>query len=209
MLDLLSPLSKAKYLPGLALDVAYILSPSFYYGPARMDQLSDFHDKAVNLPMPTLVHNHRVLGLAVEGHEEQLVDYYQEVFRLMQHYGKQLPSCESYFWLRPMLLSEGEPCFTFPWCDTYPETATVLRALQDPVPDGILLHDIEQGWEGVIYAQGNRIYLAQGDGEQGEPYEFGYTDRTRLADLAATTLIRVQQQVSLFIRATGQNPWRA
>ena len=208
MLDPLPAFSQAKHLPHLGLDVAYLVQPSFYYGPARMDQLRDFYDKAIDLPAPAFVHNHRALARAVEGQEEQLVGYYQEVLRLMQHYGKELSACEHYFWLRPVLLSEGEPCFTFPWCDTYPETAGVLRALQDPRPDGILLHDREQGWEIVIYAQGNRIYLAESGAEEDEPYQVGYTDRARLADLAAAALRRTQQQLALFVRATGQNPWR-
>jgi hypothetical protein len=208
MLDLLPILSKAKYLPNLALDMSYIVQPSFYYGPDRIEQLSDLRDKSVDITNPAFVRKERALGLAVEGYEQQLVDYYQEVLRKMQQYGKELPTCSQYFWIRPVLLSKDKPLLTFPWCDTYPEAATVLRALQDPLPVGTLLDDMDQGWEVTIYAQGDRIYLAEGDGEQEEPYVFCCTDRARLAKLAAATLARTQQQLSVFMRDTGQNPWQ-
>jgi hypothetical protein len=208
MFDQLPPLSEAEYLPDLAPDVAYIMQPSFYYGPDRISQLSEFNEKSVALPKPTFVREERVLGLVVEGHEQQLVDYYQEVLRMIQQYGKQLSACSSYFWLRPVLLSMDKPVFTFPWCDTYPEVVSVLRALQDPRSEGILLDDMDQGWQAIIHAQGDLIYLAEGDGEQGNPYAFCCTDRARLAELAATALARTQRQLSVFVRATGQNPWQ-
>ena len=208
MFNLAYSLAKAKYLPDLAPDVAYIVQAGLFYGSLRKAEPNDMRDKTVALYNPSFTQKQHVLGLAVEKHEKELLRYYTDVLRAMQQHRKELNALSSYFWMRPVVRSRGKTLMSFPWHDTYPETAGFLRAVQDPSEEATLYSDLDQGWQVELYAAGNKLYLAQGSDDDDEPGTVYYTDRDRFAKLAAEALARTQYQLALFVRETGQNPWK-
>jgi hypothetical protein len=105
-----------------------------------------------------------------------------------------------------VLRDKDKTVVSFPWYDTYPEAAGLLRALQADGNDQTLFDDLDQGWQAAIYATANEIYLAEGSDDDSEPSPVYRTSRPRLRVLAAETLALLQKQLAYLVAQTGQNP---
>lgn len=208
MFDLSAHLAKARHLPHLALDVAYSMQSSLFYGSSRKPQPGDLRDQAVSLSVPGFTKRQVVLASDAAGHEKELLRYYTDVLQAAQRHRQDLRAIGHYFWLRPVLRHQEKTLVSFPWYDTYPEAASLLRALQAPSNDLTLFEDLEQGWQLAIYATADDLYLAQGTDGDDMPHTVYRTSRPRMRVLAAETLALLQKQLAFLVQATGQNPWR-
>lgn len=208
MFDISQHLAKAKHLPHLLPEVAYHLQPSLSYASARKARPNDLRDQAVPLYNPPFTSRGRILSADAAGHEKELLRYYAAVLQAGQQHRKDPNALRHYFWLRPVLLNEGKAVVSFPWYDTYPEAASLLLALQEPDKQGLLFDDMDQGWQVEIYATNDKIYLAEGSGEDDDVPTVYVTSRPRLAKLAAEALVRLRHQLAFLVQQTGQNPWR-
>lgn len=199
---------KSKYLPDLAPDVAFLIKPDFFYGNFNKPEPNDLRDKVVKLYQPRQTRaGHLVLSAAAQGHESELARYYTSVVQAATKHRKQLKDQEHYFWMRPVVLSRGKVELSFPWYDTYPESAVLLQDLCDPKPEGILYTDMEQGWTSAAYATADKAYFLQGD-EHGNVHTACHTDRARLQQAAALALARTRQIMEALVKQVGQDYWR-
>ena len=198
----------SKYLPDLAPDVAFLITPNFFYGNSNKPEPNDLRDKVVKLAVPRQTRSgHLVLSAAALGHENELARYYTSIVQAATKHRKQLKDQTHYFWMRPVLLSRGEVQLTFPWYDTFPESAALLQDLADPKPEGLLYTDMEQGWTSAAYATADKIYFLQGD-EGGRPHTACHTDRARLQQAAGLALTRTRQIMEILVKQLGQDYWR-
>jgi hypothetical protein len=198
----------SKYLPDLAPDVAFLIKPDFFYGNFNKPEPNDMRDKVVKLYQPRQTRSgHLVLSAAALGHENELARYYTSVVQAAAKHRKQLRELDFYFWMRPVLLSRGEVQLTFPWYDSYPESAGLLKSLLDPVPEGLINTDMDQGWRFGAYATADKVYFLQG-GETGKPHIALHTDRARLQQAATLALARTQQVMEALVKQVGQDYWR-
>jgi hypothetical protein len=200
-------LGAARHLPDLTPEVAYLIKPDLFYGSWRKAEPGDLRNKVVKLYQPRPTRRNMVLGTAALGQEQELVRYYQSVMQAAAAHRKGLRELRHYFWLRPVLLSRGEAVLTFPWHDTYPQAAEVLQSLTSPEPEGLLYHDLDQGWQLAIYATADKLYFQQGD-DDGRVADRYVTDRARLQTLAAAALARTRQQLETIVRGVGQDFWQ-
>ncbi|MBO2009456.1 hypothetical protein [Hymenobacter negativus] len=199
---------KSKYLPDLAPDVAFLIKPDFFYGSFNKPEPNDMRDKVVKLYQPRQTRSgHLVLSAAALGHEAELVRYYISIVKAATQHRKQLKDQTHYFWMRPVLLSRGEVLLSFPWYDTFPESASLLKSLLDPIPEGLLYNDMEQGWTGAAYATADRVYFLEGD-EGGRVHTACHTDRARLQQAATAALARTRQIMEVLVKQVGQDYWR-
>jgi hypothetical protein len=208
MFDLSAHLTRARHLPNLTPDVAYSMNSSLFYGSSRKPQPGDLRDKAVALRAPGFTKRQVVLASDAAGHEKELLRYYTDVLQAARQHRKDLKAISHYFWLRPVLRHQEKTVISFPWYDTHPEAAGLLRALQAPGNNLTLFEDLDQGWQVAIYATVDDIYLAEGSDGDNVPHAVYRTSRPRLAVLAAETLARLQKQLAYLVQETGQNPWR-
>lgn len=198
----------SKYLPDLAPDVAFLIKSDFFYGNFNKPEPNDLRNKVVKLAVPRQTRSgHMVLSAAAQGHEAELARYYTSVVKAATLHRKQLKDQTHYFWMRPVLLSRGEVQLSFPWYDTFPESAGLLKSLLDPMPEGLLYNDMEQGWTSAAYATPDKVYFLEGD-EAGRPHTACHTDRARLQQAATTALARTRQLMEILVKQVGQDYWR-
>ncbi|MGI4874039.1 MAG: hypothetical protein ACRYFX_23010 [Janthinobacterium lividum] len=208
MFSLAQHLAKAKYLPDLAPDVAYSVQPRLFYGSFNKARPNDMREQSVDLYLPPFVQKWQVLSLDVERREKELLRYYTSVLQAARQHRQDLRHLNAYFGLQPVLRSKSRTLVSFPWPDTYPRAAGFLRAMQSDKTTDTLYDEADQGWQFEAYAVANKLYLADGSDDDDRPAVVYYTDRDHFAQLAASALTRIQQQLALFVRETGQNPWQ-
>ncbi|WP_331059030.1 hypothetical protein [Hymenobacter sp.] len=198
----------SKYLPDLAPDVAFLIRPDFFYGNFNKPEPNDMRNKVEKLYQPRQTRTgHLVLSAAAQGHESELARYYTSVVQAAAKHRKQLREQAHYFWMRPLLLSRGEVQLSFPWYDTFPESASLLKSLADPMPEGLLYDDMDQGWTAGAYATADKVYFLEGD-EDGKPHTACHTDRARLQQAATLALARTRQLLEALVKQVGQDYWR-
>jgi hypothetical protein len=208
MFDLSAHLHRARPLPLLTTDVAYVMHASLFYGSLRKPQPGDLRYQAAPLRAPSYTKRQVALASAAAGQEKELLRYYADVFKAAQQHRQDLKAISHYFWLRPVLRDKDKTVVSFPWYDTYPEAAGLLRALQVDGDNQTLFDDLDQGWQVAIYATADEIYLAEGSDDDNEPGKIYRISRPRLRVLAAETLVLLQKQLAYLVAQTGQNPWR-
>jgi hypothetical protein len=197
----------AEHLPQLTPDVAFLIKADFFYGSWNKPEPGDLRHKVVKLYQPRGVKRNWVLGSGAVGQEQELVRYYTSVIKAATQHRKGLRELTHYFWLRPVLLSRQEPVLTFPWYDTYPETTRLLESLAAAEPaEGLLYHDLDQGWQSAAYATAEHVYFRQGN-DDGHVQTSCYTGRGRLQTLAAEALARTRTQLEIIVRGVGQDHW--
>src|SRR5262249_17977720 len=135
-----------------------------------------------------------VLSAELRESAAELVRYCQDVLRLVAHHRKRIGQHSQYFWMRPLIFSRGEFAITFPWYDTWGEAIPMLDALAAP-GDGLLFHDLEQGWEFHLFAEGDHLFLRQGDFDSGEEHFVIAADRTKLSNQVPAVRVRVGQLI--------------
>jgi hypothetical protein len=199
----------SKYLPDLAPDVAFLIKPDFFYGNFSKPEPGDLRNKVVKLYQPRQTRSgHFVLSAAALGHENELARYYLSVVQAAAQHRKQLKDQRHYFWMRPVLLSRDEVQLSFPWYDTFPESASLLQSLLDPMLEGILYDDMDQGWSSAAYATADKVYFLQGDEGGRRIYTAVHTDRARLQQAATTALANTRQVMEALVKQVGQDFWR-
>jgi len=136
----------------------------------------------------------------------ELVRYYQDVLRLVTRHRKEIGQKSQYFWMRPLIFARGKFAITFPWYDTWEEAVPLLNALAGS-GEGLLFHDLEQGWEFHAVAEGNRLFLRQGDPDSGEEHFVIATDRTQLGGQIPAVRERASRLFGELSVALGRDYW--
>lgn len=199
--------SRAKPVEAVSLDVGFLIAESFYYGPDNGFLQEEWQQLREPLYQPSINrYGDYLLSAELGESTDELVRYYQDVTRLVARHGKRLGQQSHYFWMRPLIFARGGFAITFPWYDTWGEAVPVLDALAGP-GEGLLFHDLEQGWEFHAFAEGDRLLLRQGDLDSGEEHLVIATDRQRLGGQVPTVRERVARLLQQLVAALGRDYW--
>jgi hypothetical protein len=188
-------------------DVGFLISESFYYGPENGFTQEQWQQLREPLYRPKVErYGDYLLSSELSDSAAELVRYYQDVLRLVARHRKEIGQQSQYFWTRPLIFARGGFAITFPWHDTWGEATPVLDALAGP-GEGLLFHDLEQGWEFHAFAEGDRLFLRQGNFDSGEEHFAIATDRAKLGGQVPAVRDRVGRLVQELSAALGRDYW--
>lgn len=187
----------------MTLEISFILQDEFYYGPDD-GSAEDFETKLLPLPQPVEATDGRLLsGRAGDG--SGLAAHYLEVLRLGREHGHDLRALQHYFWLRPVMLFE-QGAITFAWYDTWDEAEGVLEAIEQP-GEGLVFHDVEQGWQVEMWAAGPSLFVRQSDFDTGEELSCVLCDRNALRAQVAPLRDRMERLLAGLRATVGGDHW--
>lgn len=188
-------------------DVGFLIAETYYYGPENDFTDEQWQQLREPLYQPKVErYGDYLLSAALVESAAELVQYYLDVVRLASHHRKNLRQQSQYFWMRPLIFARGEFAITFPWYDTWEETIPVLDALAS-ARDGLVYHDMDQGWEFQAFAEADSLFLRQSDLDSGEEHFVIETSQSVLASRVPVIRQRVDRLVKELSVALGHNYW--
>jgi len=200
-------LSQTTFIPGLTVDVGFIISNDFYYGDENEWTEEEWKTQRQLLDKPALpLYGNYALSEAFEENETQLVQYYASVLKAIKEHDKIRKAGDSCFWLRPVVYQKEVDAISFPWYDTFVEALSFLKALESN-EEGWIFDDLDQGWQVAVYAEGDKFHFIQRNWEVDEPVWLASGNRTELAAMAKKCIIRVKKQIELLTAQLGADFW--
>ena len=201
--------ARAKPVEAAAVDVGFLVSDSFYFGPENNFSPEQWKTLREPLYQPKLPRRDRYLlteTLTKPKSRKELFKYYADVIRLIGKYERPWVRQRFYFWVRPLIFWPGVFQIGFPWYDTWEEAKPLLAALEAE-REGEIFSDLEQGWEVDIFASGSQLFLRQGDFDSKEEQECVSCDRGRLARQVPRLRDRCERLLSELCAQFGQDYW--
>lgn len=189
-------------------DVHFCINEDFYYGPSDVISIAE---RKQTTPLPSVTNKAAetfdLRSQKAEKFPDKLLEYYEEVLRLAKNYGKKPLEISQYFWLK---LSFWRPdlgiYMNFPWYDSLDEITPLLEKIAS-VEDGVLWHDVDQGWEVEIIAADGFIYCREGDPEENEYNILHKIPRRPLALECEEVLDRSRALVNWLADSVGEDYW--
>jgi len=189
------------------LDVGFLVSKDFYYGPENDFTPEQYQGLRNPLYQPQLKrYGDFVLSEAIESSAAELIRYYQDVLLHIDRYHKNVKQQGSYFWMRPILYSSGVFAGASPWYDTWEEATSLLVALTS-TEEGEVFWDYDQGWQFEVFAEADRIYLRDSDPDYGEERYVIAVDRSNLAAQASEVRRRGSRVLQELVAGIGRDFW--
>lgn len=200
-------MSRAKPVEAVTLDVGFLIADAFYYGPENGFSKEQFQQLREPLYAPkTQQYGQYLLSAELSESAAELIRYYRDVLRNVARHRKDIDQQSHYFWMRPIIYAGTEFVITFPWYDTWEDATPLLHALALPA-DGLLFNDLEQGWEFHAIAEGDRLFLRQGELDSGEEHLVIAVDRARLSGQVPAVRHRVGRLIRELSAALGRDYW--
>jgi hypothetical protein len=200
-------MTRAKPVKAVSVDIGFLIAESFYYGPENGFSQEQWQQVREPLYQPEVErYGDYLLSAELRESAAELIRYYQDVLRLVARHRKEIRRQSQYFWMRPLIFAQGEFAITFPWYDTWEEAIPMFDALAGP-GEGLLFHDLEQGWEFHAFADGDRLFLRQGDLDSGEEHFVIAADREQLADQTPAVRQRIDHLMQELSTALGRDYW--
>ena len=190
------------------MDICFCINEDFYYGPSDVFSIAE---RKQTTPLPSVTNKsaatHDLRSLKAEDNAEKLLAYYKEVLRLAKNYGKKPTDITDYFWLRlSFWRTEMDISINFPWYDSLDEIAPVLERMASGA-DGIILADMDQGWDIEIVAKDGFIYAREGDFEENELNILHKIPRAPLAAECENALSRTRNLIAWLSDEIGDDYW--
>jgi hypothetical protein len=199
--------ARAKPVEGAVIEVGFLISDSFYFGPENGFSPEQWKSHREPLYQPAIErHNNRVLSSALSDTPAELLKHYADVIRARDKHKKRWATQPAYFWMRPLIFAAGVFEISFTWYDTWEETKPLLDALERS-EEGEIFSDLEQGWEVAIVASGGRLLIRQGDFDSGEEQECVSLDRASLTRQIPLLRDRCDRVLSELRRELGHDYW--
>jgi hypothetical protein len=199
--------SRAKPVERAVIEIGFLISDSFYFGPENDFSPEQWKSLREPLYQPAIErHGNYVLTNALSETPSELLKHYADVIRMRDKHGKRWQMQPTYFWMRPLIFSPGAFDISFPWYDTWEETKPLLDALERP-GEGEIFSDLEQGWEVAIVASGGRLLIRQEDFDSGEEQECVSLDRASLTTQIPLLRDRCDRVLSELRVELGHDYW--
>jgi hypothetical protein len=199
--------SRAKPVEAVCVDIGFLIAKSFYYGPDNGFSQEQWLQLQEPLYQPKIeLYGQYLLSANLVESAAELIRYYQDVARLVAHHQKEIERQSQYFWMRPVIFARGEFAVEFPWYDAWQEAVPLLDALTAS-SDGWVYDDLEQGWEFQAFAEGDRMFLRQGDFDSGEEHFVINANRIQLAGQVPVVRERVARLLQELSAALGRDYW--
>lgn len=199
--------TRARPVEATNVDIGFLISDTFYYGPENDFSQDQWQKLREPLYKPTADrYGDFLLSVELTSSASELIRYYKDVLRLIGHHRKKMEQQSPYFWMRPLIFAKGEFAITFPWYDTWEESVPLFDALTAPA-DGLLFHDLEQGWDVHAFAEGDQMFLRQGDFDSGEEHIVIAANRAQIAGQVPVVRERVVHVLQELSSALGRDYW--
>ena len=201
--------AEANRIPSLEAEICFLIQDDFYYGPDRFSDINDRKKLAEQLTPPNIarVVPSMVRTSEVLGNEQELVAYYEQVVNLARKHNRPFNSIRQYFWLRFWLWNTEENVLvSFPWYDSYSEIERILSALAN-VEEGLVDHDVDQGWEMEVHAHDSMLYIRQRDPDANETHLAVCVPRQTLLTQGAVLKDRTNIIIRGLTNALGTDVW--
>ena len=189
------------------LDIGFVVSDSYYYGPDKDFTQEQWAELREPIPDPGIDKVHGYISFSsVEDDVGPVVEYYENVGRLAGKHRKPLGPRSPYTWIRPFISFGEKSCITCPWYDTKEEAESFLSsfALQ---AEGEIVGDTDQGWELVACVKGGIAYFHEWDPD----YEQGHVsiccDYPPVYEAAKCAQIRLNKVIAQLHEKLGVNYW--
>ena len=198
---------RAKPVEAIRVDVGFLIRESFYYGPENGFTQEQWQQLREPLYQPKVEkYGDYLLSTELGELTSELVLYYQDVLRLVASHQKEIGQELDYFWMRPMIFARGEFDIDFPWYDTWEDAVRLLDALAG-ASDGLLVDDLDQGWDFQAFADGSHIFLREGNWENNEEHIVIAANRAQLSSQIPVVRERVAHLIGDLSVALGRNYW--
>ncbi len=189
-------------------DVCFCINEDFYYGPHDVESIEA---RKQTTPLPSVTNkaaaSFNLRTLKAEENAEKLLDYYREVLRLADNYGRKKTEISHYFWLKLYFWRPDKHiAMNFPWYDTLEEMAPVLEKIAS-TENGLLISDEDLGWNVDIFGDDDYIYLREGDYEEGDLNVNNKIPRSRLALDCKEALARARSLIAWLSDELGEDYW--
>lgn len=200
-------IERAQPMDPVYIDVGFVISESFYHGPANGFTEEQWRELREPLVQPPVERRRRyVMSAALTRSRSELIDHYRDVLRLAEKHRRDIRRCESYFWIRPLIFTDDSFEIPFPWCDTWQEARSVLDGL-GAAEEGVLFKDIDQGWRFEAFAEKGKLFLCHSAFDDGEPCAVIATDRARFVEQIPPLRERVERVIQELSAAIGEDFW--
>lgn len=192
---------------GMRIDIAFIVEPSFYYGPSSQllpGQWESLREPLYQPAIPGAAQGF-VLSQDCVGREDELCRHYRDLLAKAAHHGKDLAD-GTHFRNRPMLQAPEGVLVGFPWHDRFIDGRTFVESLAAGTP-GEVFSDYEQGWFLDLRLHDGTLYLREDDPDEGSVIHnlrFGYEPvRAQVAGVLA----RTEALIARLVREFGRDYW--
>ena len=195
----------------LKAEICFLIRPDFYFGPDRPTDPSDLQKLVVPLSIPKIPRATESMVRTVEavGYESELVAYYEQIVRLAREHRRPFNSIRHHFWLRFWLWNEAQKIhISFPWYDSFSEIDRFMGAISR-ASDGLVDHDLEQGWEMEVHRQNDALFFRECDPDADETYLVASTSREKLVAELAGLRERVVGLIDHLSKSMGADVWTA
>jgi hypothetical protein len=199
---------EAEEIPNFELNVAFLTQKEYYFGDDNnMEQIADKEHYREPLYIPFSDKNLLVTTHHVADNLQELINYYESVFRLNDKYEKELSNA-SYFWIRPIIknLDNGNILASFPWYDTLQEIRYLCNGLINN-EEGEIFYDRDQGWEIIVENDDGKLFIKESDPDYNETFCCIWVDRQEMIKQVKTTLEKIELIVNQLANYFGVNYW--
>jgi hypothetical protein len=192
---------------GVQIDIGFVISPSFYYGPENDFSAAQWEALREPLERPAIpiVAEHFVLSVDCIGKEEELCRHYRDVLDKAARHGKD-PRRGAYFWNRPVVHAPGGLVLSFPWHDHFIDGRLFIESLETGEAGEVFSYH-EQGWEFELYLHEGTLYMREGDPDSGATHHNLRFAREPVKAQVPVVLARVEALIARLTREFGQDCW--
>jgi hypothetical protein len=192
---------------GVRIDIAFIVEPSFYYGPSSHISPEQWRNLREPLYQPAIPGAEQgfVLSADCVGHEEELHRHYRDLLAKAAQRGKNIADT-IHFWNRPVVHAPGSFLLSFPWHDRFSEGRAFIESLTAGMP-GEVFSDYEQGWFFDLRLHDGMLYLRDDDPDEGKTFHnlrFAYAPVRAQVE---TVLARVERLIARLADEFGRDYW--
>jgi len=192
---------------GVRIDIAFIVEPTFYYGPPSNIAAAQWEQLREPLYQPAIPGAAQGFVLSADciGHEDELCRHYRDLLAKAARHGKD-PADGPHFWNRPVVHAPGRFLLSFPWHDRFSEGRAFIESLATGTP-GEVFSDYEQGWFFDLRLHDGTLYLRDDDPDEGTTFHnlrFAYEP---VRAQVGTVLARVERLITRLTGELGRDYW--
>lgn len=207
MIDIEKYIAQTEYVPDLKVDMGYIISNDFYYGPENGWSEDDWKNKREVLEKPSIaLYGQYALSEDFWGNEDQLLSYYRSVLIAAKKHNKERKAGDNCYWLRPIVYKKGLNSISFPWYDTFVEGLPFLEALATN-RQGLIFDDLDQGWQVAVFSEKDKFHFIERDWEEDKAHWLVSCNREIVSDMARQAIERTKKQIEFLTSNIGTDLW--
>lgn len=199
--------ARSEPVEGVRIDIAFVIEPSFYYGPPSHISAEQWESLREPLYVPEIPDAARgfVLSADCVGREDTLCRHYRDLLAKAAQHGKD-PADGTHFWNRPVVHVPDRFMVGFPWHDRFSEGRAFVESLANDTP-GEVFSDYEQGWYLDLRLHDGTLYLRDDDPDEGTTFHNLRFAHAPVRAQVEGVLARVEALIARLAGELGRDHW--